>query len=364
LGFNQEIDISIVVLREIKNILEDSGLNAEFRVDSKNIWNDVIKQGRNVPFYYIELEVDYQTVVFKYLSDSSTDISLVLFHNKLPCGVWPLVLDINDKEPIRSINNQYGGVVLPPLFIENFPKKSQRRVVKSCIEFLNKLLDISGGECWRTDEAALDGDVSQWCQIALEKGGMLDKVSYMMRLDLSMSIEEIRKYIRKSYRPLISSGQKKWTVSVMDEYCEDTWNKFRKLHKTVAGRVTRSIDSWNIQHQTIKNGDAFLVYILNSEGIMVGGGYFVMSSYQCHYSVGSYDKQLSDQPLGHMIQYQAILTMKEKGRKMYLIGDRFYKENLPFVTEKQVHLSHFKQGFSSQIFPRIGLYFHSQKSSK
>ena len=94
---------------------------------------------------------------------------------------------------------------------------------------------------------------------------------------------------------------------------------------------------------------------------MVGGGYFVMSSYQCHYSVGSYDKRLSDQPLGHMIQYQAILTMKEKGRKTYLIGYRFYKENLPFVTEKQVHLSHFKQGFSSQIFPRIGLYFHSQR---
>ncbi len=90
---------------------------------------------------------------------------------------------------------------------------------------------------------------------------------------------------------------------------------------------------------------------------MVGGGYFDMSSYECSYSVGSYDKQLFDQPLGHMIQYQAILTMKEKGRKQYYIGSRFYKEELPFVTEKQVNISSFKQGFSSHLFPRIGLIF-------
>lgn len=62
-----------------------------------------------------------------------------------------------------------------------------------------------------------------------------------------------------------------------------------------------------------------------------------------------------DQPIAHLIQYHAILTMKEKNRKMYYIGDRFYTENLPYVSNKQVDISHFKQGFSSIMFPRIGL---------
>jgi hypothetical protein len=53
--------------------------------------------------------------------------------------------------------------------------------------------------------------------------------------------------------------------------------------------------------------------------------------------------------------------MREKGRKMYYIGDRFYKENHPFVTHKQVDISLFKQGFSSKIIPRIGLVFNLQK---
>ena len=143
----------------------------------------------------------------------------------------------------------------------------------------------------------------------------------------------------------------------MDEYSEEVWNKFKALHKKVAGRVTRSIETWNIQHQAIKDGNAFLVYILDSKQNMVGAACFIMSDYQCNYSVATYDKSLLDQPLGHMIQYQAILTMKDKGRETYYIGDRFSKLNLPCVSEKQVQISHFKQGFSSLIFPRIGLIF-------
>jgi len=347
-----------VTLKEIKKIIDDVGLNAEFSDVSNSKWIDIINKSEDVPVFFMEHFVDYQNILFKFLSGSSENISLILYHDKRPCGVWPLFFDYKKKEPIKSINNQYGGVVVPPLFIKNFPKKSQRNIIKSCIEFLNELLKKSNGQCWRTNELNLNANMSQWYQIALERGGLLDKVSYEMHLDLTMSIQEIRKYIRKSYRPLISSGQKKWTVSLMDQYNEEIWSKFKLLHKNVAGRVTRSVDTWNIQHQAIKSGDAFLMYVLNNEKFMVGGAYFDMSSFQCSYSVGSYQKNLSDQPLGHIIQYQAILTMKEKGRKMYYLGDRFYREDLPFVNRKQVDISHFKQGFSSKLLPRLGLIFN------
>ena len=201
-------------------------------------------------------------------------------------------------------------------------------------------------------------------QLVLEKGGKLDKVNYEMYVDLTMTVKEIRGFIRKSFRPLVSSGLKNWNVEVMDQYCDNTWAKFRELHKKVAGRVTRSIETWDIQHESIKSGDAFLVYVSGTDGVMVGGGYFDMSDYECNYSVGSYDRKLSDQPLGHMIQYQAILTAKEKGREIYYIGDRFYKVSPPDVNEKRVQISHFQQGFASQILPRIGLYFESQEASK
>jgi FemAB family protein len=354
----------MLALPEIKKIIEESGLNAQFRQHEKEDWDRVVKKSSFVPTVYAWDFLNYNTVYFHSFSESSTDISLVIYHDKKPCAVWPLVFDQSDKEPFKTVNKLYGGIVVPPLFVDNFPKKSQRAIIKSCINFLNDTLEVSHGECWRTNELSIEGGVDHWHQIALEMGAMLDGVNYEMYVDLSMSIEEIRSFIRKSFRPLVSSGLKNWKVTVMDQFSENTWERFRELHKKVAGRVTRSIETWDIQHEAIKSGNAFLVYVSGSDGVMVGGGYFDMSDHECNYSVGSYDRQFFDQPLGHMIQYQAILTAKEKGRKMYYIGDRFYRENLPHVTEKRVQISHFQQGFSSKIFPRVGLLFQSQEIKK
>ena len=138
LGFNQKV--KMLKLSEVRNIIEVSGLNAQFRLGCEDKWNDFVKHEYNVPSFYLENEVDYQIAVFNYLSKSSTDISLILYHDNSPCGVWPSAFDICDKEPLKSINNQYGGIILPPLFTNNFPKKSERKVIKSCMEFLNKLL--------------------------------------------------------------------------------------------------------------------------------------------------------------------------------------------------------------------------------
>jgi FemAB family protein len=342
---------------EIMVLIQEAGLDAQFRENCGNEWSDGVNQISKVPTYYLEHLVNYQSIVFKYLSKNLIEISLVIYNDKKVCAVWPLYLDINKKEPIKSINDQYGGIVVSPLFIENFPKKSERKIIKACIRFLNTLLTKSKGKVWRSSELSAKVSVSQWHQLCLENGALLDKVCYEMYVDLSLSINQIRSFIRKSYRPLISSGLKKWTVSVMDQYCEATWNDFRILHKHVSGRVTRPIESWDVQHNAIKAGDAFLVYVSDSEGKMVGGGFFDMSCNEGNYSVATYDKNLTDQPLGHMVQYQAILTLKEKGKSLYYIGSRFYIENLPDVSDKQVDISSFKAGFSTFMVPRVVLSF-------
>ena len=203
--------------------------------------------------------------------------------------------------------------------------------------------------------------VSQWHQLALENHAEFDRLNYELYVDLTLDIMEIRKSIRKSYKPLVSSGLKNWDVFVLDEYCETTWNQFRQLHKSVAGRITRPLESWNIQHNAIKSGDAFLVYVCSPDGEMVGGALFDMSSNEGNYSVATYKKSLSDQPLGHLVQYQAILTLKEKAKSRYFIGSRFYREDLPGVTEKQVNISNFKAGFSTYILTRVTLKFTNHR---
>lgn len=344
-------------LSDIEKTFEECNLNVEFRHLAKEDWTKVTSLSSFNSTVYSWEFLNYRTIYFNSFSKDSLDISVVIYHDNKPCALWPLIFDNSDHEPLRSINNQFGGVVVPPLFVDNFPKKSQRTVIKSCINFLNKILASSGGKHWRTNEVSTEGNSGQWHQVALETGGVLDRVNYEMYVDLSLSIEEIRSHIRKSFRPLVSSGLKKWNIGILDDSCETTWNNFRELHRNTAGRITRSSETWDIQYENIRSGDAFLVYVSGDDGLMVGGGYFDMSNYESRYSVGSYDKELFDQPLGHMIQYQAILTAKEKGRKIHYLGDRFYKEELPFVENKRVQISYFQQGFSTHVFPRVGLLF-------
>lgn len=348
-------------IKEVKALIQRSQLDAELRADCANEWNDLVDQNSDVPTYYMNHLVNYQSTVFQFLSDRLIDISLVLYNDKKVCGVWPLFLDLNNTESVKSINDQFGGIVVPPLFIENFPKKSERRIIKSCIKFVNSLVRLTDGSVWRTSELSGSGYVSQWHQIALENDAYLDRVNYELYVDLTLSTEDMRKSIRKSYKPLVSSGLKNWEVTVLDQYCEKTWNRFRELHKSVSGGITRPIESWDIQHNAIKCGNAFLVYVSGRDGEMVGGGLFDMSGNEGNYSVATYKKSLSDQPLGHLVQYHALLKLKEKGRSRYYIGSRFYREELPGVTEKQVNISSFKAGFSSFLLPRVTLKFTIQE---
>ena len=50
-------------------------------------------------------------------------------------------------------------------------------------------------------------------------GRKINYINYEMFLDLSLPIKEIRSsYSSKSFRPLVSSGVKKWNITVMDKY--------------------------------------------------------------------------------------------------------------------------------------------------
>lgn len=341
--------------KKIKQLIVKSNLDAGLKANHEDEWRALLNKTKDVPTYYMAHLVNYQSAVFKSSSKELINISLVLFNDKKVCGVWPLFLDLNNEEPIKSINDQFGGIVVPPLFVDELPKKSQRRIIKSCMQFLNNLVRLKEGSTWRTSEFSGRADISQWHQIALENDALLDRVNYELYVDLTLGMEKIRGFIRKSYKPLVSSGMKHWDVFVLDKYCEDTWTRFRELHKSVAGRVTRPIQSWQVQHDAIKSGDAFLVYVCAPTGEMVGGGLFDMSPNEGNYSVATYEKSLTDQPIGHLVQYKAIQTLIEKGRSRYFIGTRFYREDMPDVTGKQVDISNFKAGFATTILPRITL---------
>ena len=345
-------------LKIIEKLLIESGLNAKLKKYCEPEWDYILSRAEYVAVEYTSFQEIYQYEYFKGFSNSVINISLVLYHNEIASAIWPLMLDTTNLEPVKTKNNQYGGIVVPPLFINEFPKKSQRKIIKHCIKFLNSIIKTYSGNCWRSNELVInDKGLGQWYQLMMESNAELKRVNNEMFVDLSLSTESYRKFIRKSYRPLISLGYRSWETNIMDEFncSKEIWKKFQNLHKYVSGKITRTNVTWDLQYDALKNKDAFLVYILGQNKEMIGGGFFDISTDECNYGVGAYDRNFIDQPLGHMIQYHAIKEMKKRKIKWYRLGYRFYKEEPEQIDNKRVNISNFTQGFLTHMFPRIEL---------
>ena len=125
--------------------------------------------------------------------------------------------------------------------------------------------------------------------------------------------------------------------------------------------MTRSDETWAIQHKDIAESRGFLVYLLNGSGGMDGGGFFNFTRDEGLYGVGAYKRELFDKPLGHIVQYRAIEELKRRGVRWYKLGLRPYASEEQKPTEKEISIGEFKEGFASHMFPRFGITHLSAK---
>lgn len=219
------------------------------------------------------------------------------------------------------------------------------------------VLDALAGELnltqWQGTQSPRDQGLDLWHRTVVERSAQC-RVGHELYVDLSLDVEMIRGNFRKSYRPLIHKGQKLWkTCTYVKEVPSDTFSEFRELHRKVAGRVTRPIETWNIQEQAIRSGEAFLVTLRNSDDEMVGGGLFHVSKDEGAYAIGAYDRNLFDLPLGHVVQMAAIEQMKQLGLRWYFLGNRSYPGDIRPPTDKELSISHFKEGFATHLFAQF-----------
>lgn len=125
------------------------------------------------------------------------------------------------------------------------------------------------------------------------------------------------------------------------------FDEFRNLHLEVAGRVTRSLETWNIQRAQLLNGFAKLICIF-LEGNLVGCSYISCNRSSALYAVGVYRRDLSHLHLGHLAQWCAIEELNKVGIFKYRLGHLDSSLDKPIST-KEISIGQFKKGFANQI---------------
>ncbi len=340
------------ISQEVFSLSSDLSLNISYRQYNRSVWDDVLRSLDFIPVSYSNLLIDYYLSYQRGLGGEWLDISLILHHNNKTCGVWPLSLSLKHDEFLIS---SHGVPIIPPLLTNDLASKFKKKIIKNCQMLLVKICQLKNILSWESSET-FSGDrrlgFSQWHLQAMAQGAKTE-LQHNMYVDLSLEMSHIKSYFRKSYKSLISSGQKLWQVNVLSNENQTVWAEFQALHVHIAGKQTRCQTSWDLQYQAIIQGDAFLIYLTNDDGVMVGAGFFHITRDEAVYAVGVYKRSLFDKPLGHVVQYRAIEEMKLRGIRWYKLGLLCFPSEQ--VSDKELSIAHFKKGFSMHVFPQFNL---------
>jgi hypothetical protein len=176
---------------------------------------------------------------------------------------------------------------------------------------------------------------------------------YKQIIDLQRDEDNLRTDIRKRYRNFINWGEKNLTITVHDfqNTSPDIIEEFRQLHIAVAGKETRSSETWHIQYRQIADNLAFLV-TGRLDGQLVTAALFLHSPLYCYYGVGASIREMFDKPLSHAIMWRSILEAKRRGCRLYEMGDMvdLYPDG---YSEKEKNIANFKRGFGGEAFLQL-----------
>lgn len=332
-----------------RHIFSESNLDIVFRVDDSDLWAATYARLDFCPVDYLASMLDYQFAYQLGHGGDWRDLSMVLLWDGKPVGCWPLT--ISRRDGIAGLSSQ-GLPIRPPIFVGGISPRTCKKLVADSLRAVNRLAVALGLTQWRSSQAFSEHpELSDWHLAAMGEGAHC-AVFHEMYIDLRQTLAEIKAGFRKSFRSLVTSGERLWRVEILRAPGDSAvWEEFRKLHIEVAGRVTRSLESWELQHAALADDEAFLVVLRDAESRMVGAGYFMCSRDEGAYAVAAYDRTLFDKPLGHVVQYHAIQEMQRRGCRWYRLGALCFPGDDPMPTEKELAIASFKQGFASNVFP-------------
>lgn len=340
---------------DITALFSTTDIEVRGRRDAPASWTSVLEAADFAPVSHQSFVTDYHLATLTDSSARCDDCSVVIFHDRKAVGIWPLIA--HDARGESHIGSD-GFTILPPLFAGGTSPRTVEAIGAKCVALLMGLAgSADDGRVPRlTFAEPFDGGggLSAW-HLALMDAGAVPALGHELYVDLRMDLDAIKSAFRKSYRSLVTSGSRKWAVSIHSTADAGTWQQFRDLHIRISGRQTRSEGSWNVFFDALNRGSMFLVLLRNDDASLVGAGLFGVSRDEGVYASAAYDRSLFQHPLGHVVQFHAIQEMKRRGLKWYKIGLRPYPQDAPQPSDKELAIAEFKEGFATHVFPRISL---------
>lgn len=171
-------------------------------------------------------------------------------------------------------------------------------------------------------------------------------------IDLRLPQERLWDNVRKGHKACIRAGGRMFEVRALGKNATDEdFRAYQDMHALAAGRVTRSQDTFDMMRDWLRTGRALLMGAMY-DGVCTGFAYFIVSKRGGYYASACRHPNLpANTPVGHVLTWNAILTLQRQGVEILEMGPQTYVATLG-ADAKAVGISHFKRGFGGTAIPR------------
>ena len=331
----------MIIEKISKNIIDfnENSISFKVRINNSKIWEDVFNELKYKSVMCSNTFVQYQYIYNLSFEKKLYDFSIILFFKDKPIGLLPMFYF-----PSKNSLSYFNGNILTPSFVSNISDSVKNEIFIFILNYILKLKNLF--ELKNIQFCFIDPfDKSSLYSSLDKKFNLLE--NYDLYLDLSLSLEKIKKEIRKSYINIIHK-KKNILISVLsNNEDKNIWSDFKNLHLEVSKKKTRSDDSWDEQFKNLCKKRSYFFYLYENNQL-VAGSLFDITKDEAYYSVGAYSENAKKNNISHLIQYSAINFFKAKKIKWYYLGK--YTSNLNnYNNKKDFSISFFKKGFSSLI---------------
>lgn len=311
-------------------------------------WSALVDRLPYQPVGYDLPNGDYQHTYFASAFPLYRRLDCLVFWQRQAIALWPLGV-FGDAQSLRLSSHLNGALgIAPPLLGERLSEKQEKAVSRSwlgavaalCRDFPIAGLDFLAPPAGET--------LPHWHGLLMTLGATYGG-QHRLIVDLTLPEAEYHRQIRKSYKALINGAAKLWRVELDTAGDAENFAAFQRLHEAVAGRKTRPEATWQRQFDAIQGQTAFVLYLRDAAGMLVGASLFNCSRDEAYYAVGAYRRELFDQPLAHLNIFEAIRHARSRGLRRFVLGQRSYPGDIPAPSGKEEQIAFFKEGFATGL---------------
>jgi hypothetical protein len=171
-------------------------------------------------------------------------------------------------------------------------------------------------------------------------GANHERISWKMRtLTLKRDIHTLWKEVRKSYRQVIDKSNDLDIIVAQDDV---SLRMLQHLHYVSAGKSTRSLKTWDLMVDWLRNDAAFLV-LAKRKGIPVGAVYIYQYKQRAYYGHAAVERNIA-----HPLIWKAIQESQQRNLEYFDLGWQAHAQD-----EKGQNIEFFRRGFggSNRVYP-------------